>query len=991
MLAFKAMSKRDRRDAGGKSKNKDSGRKSSQKREVKNARGLRDVLGVPGPGSSSSGRGGISTRRDNSLAFRASDRFHSSRKDEKRDDFFDEDSNERDRSSNHGPRGTQKGRGTQRDGGRFNERDDRNSRDNRESRNRRDDRDERQDRTRRGGYDKPDFPERDQTPKDQSKGPQSKKLTYIMNFQPPPDAKAEAKPQPSRGPKAEPPRPQGRSLRGGGAAVETEPSREPARPGARAKRTEIDEVLNRKDFRWPAERIEVYPGQGEEKKSRKYAKGTGNKVTGFIKRHPDGFGFLIPDVDDHPDVYISRQGMTGIMTNDRVEIEVYQPKSAGRGRDDRLSGEITKIVKRANRKIVGKYLPVDLKYGVILDDNKGWGADLRIAAKDSLGAKEGDMVAVEVIQYPGMNTEFSGKVVEILGDKDDPVNDVIRVIHENSIPTEFSAAAHEEARRFPTEVTDAECKGREDITDIDLITIDGATARDFDDAVFCEQTKTGFRLVVAIADVSHYVKPGTDLDQDAYERGTSTYFPNFVVPMLPEELSNELCSLKPNVRRLCFCCEMFINYNGEVEKYRFFEGVMHSKARVTYGEAQEVIDAHAAGQKDKAPKKFAHVADNILRCADLAKILMNKRFREGSLDLEIPETQVVVDASGETNDIIRSHRLFAHRLIEELMLVTNICTARFMDENEIPGIYRVHEEPDPDAIKSLQRYLWNLGGSRSVLGGKLQKKLTKALQSMEGKPEAQIVNILTLRTMQQARYSQENVGHFGLGFSHYSHFTSPIRRYPDLIAHRQIKSQLYPRYRTMEMSEDEIASASTFLSGCEQRSVKAERRLISIKKARFIRRFVGEEFSGIISSVAKFGVFVLLRQYDVDGLIKIENLGPDRFVFDDESLRLIGNRTGLRYTIGDVIRVRVMGASVEDGKVDFELAEPIVIERDDEDEEHDDDQPVFSGDRRSEERPRGKKGRKARGQRLDAKERGKAKNDSRGVRKERVSKRRRKN
>ena len=328
-----------------------------------------------------------------------------------------------------------------------------------------------------------------------------------------------------------------------------------------------------------------------------------------------------------------------------------------------------------------------------------------------------------------------------------------------------------------------------------------------------------------------------------------------------------------------------------------------------------------------------------------------------------------------------------------------------MEENEIPGIYRVHEEPDPDNIKNLQRYLWNLGGNKSVTGGSLQKKLTKALQSMAGKPESQILNILTLRTMRQAAYSETNIGHFGLGFSHYSHFTSPIRRYPDLIAHRLIKSQIYPRYRSMAMTADELASATTFLSGTEQRSVKAERNLISIKKARFIRKFIGEEFEGVISSVTKFGVFVLLRQYDVDGLVKLENLGPDKFIFDDENLRLIGPRSGVRYTIGDLIKVRIMGADIDQGKVDFELAEPVTARHADHDEEEFEssegnefkksNDPEKRQGHRTPKRLKGGHGASSsdskKGKGFDTAKRGSSQDDRGSVRKERVSKRRRKN
>ncbi len=791
--------------------------------------------------------------------------------------------------------------------------------------------------------------------KPETKGPAEPplppKLTYTMTFQPPPDTKKERETAV-----------QAKGRTGDG-------SLSPA------------ELHTRSDFRWPKERIVTASALGVD--TPQTFKGEA-VVEGIVKRHPDGFGFLIPNNPEHPDVYISRHSMVGIMTNDRVLVRVYKPKTGNKKNGDRLAGEILKVISRGHTRIVGRYLPVDKKYGVILDEGRGWGADLRIASKDSMGAQEGDLVVAEIVQYPDEKHEFVGRVVSLISNADDPRNDVIRVIHEAGIPHEFSATALAEARRVGLEVTEEEKKGREDLTHLPIITIDGATARDFDDAIFVETTRKGFHLIVAIADVSHYVKPGTKLDQEAYERGTSTYFPNYVVPMLPEELSNELCSLKPDVDRLSFACEMYISYTGELESYRFFEAVIRSRARVTYGEAQEVIDGAPPQWLEEKPG----VVENILRAADLAKILMQKRFREGSLDLEIPETQVVVDSVGETIDIIRAERLFAHRLIEELMLVTNIATARFLDNAAIPGVYRVHEEPDPDDLRALQRYLWNLGGHRSIMGSNLQKKISKALQAMEGRPEAQILHILTLRTMRQAHYSQVNIGHFGLGFTHYTHFTSPIRRYPDLIAHRLIKSQLYPRYRSMQMDEEELASATAYLSACEQRSTKTERQLIAIKKARFIRRFIGEEFDGIVSSVTKFGIFVLLRQYDVDGLIRLENLGNDRFVFDEENLRLIGTRRGVRYSIGDSVRVRVVDADPNLGHVDFELAtEPsVATEADEYDDEEFEEKPK---------RVRKKNGREGRSQQKrkgrDAEKRRSASNNRRRARKVRVSKRRRKN
>lgn len=643
-------------------------------------------------------------------------------------------------------------------------------------------------------------------------------------------------------------------------------------------------------------------------------------VTGTVKRHPDGFGFLLPDDASVPDVYISRQYMSGVMSNDRVEVEVFRsrPKEGG-DRGDRLFGEVKRILSRAHARVVGRYLPVDRRYGVIQDDGRGWGMDLRVLTEDSMGAQEGDWVAVEILEYASQDRPLTGRVVRILGDVEDPLNDVIRVVHERHIPDEFSMQARREAVALGTEVRKEDCVGREDLRAFPLITIDGATARDFDDAVYAESTTQGFRLVVAIADVSHYVKPGSAIDEDAYLRGTSVYFPNHVVPMLPEELSNELCSLKPEVDRLCFACEIQLDWQGVIRSYRFFEGVMRSQARVTYGEAQEVIDEDINDRMKALPEVVA----NIRRCADLAKILMAKRFREGSLDLELPETQVVVDDSGETTDIVRSTRLFAHRLIEEMMLITNVCTARFFEDQRLHGIYRIHDEPDLEKIKTVERMMWNLlgpsGKVKGLHGHDLQKRMTKALQVAGQKPGGQVLNMLALRAMSQAQYAAENIGHFGLGFSHYSHFTSPIRRYPDLIAHRLIKAVLVERYRNQGMEREEISAAAQHLSACEQRAVKAERQVLSIKKARFIRRYIGESLEGAITSVTKFGLFVTLRDFEVDGLLRLESLGNDRWVFDEPSMRLFGRRTGRVFKLGDHLRVEVLAADVSTGKIDFAL------------------------------------------------------------------------
>ncbi|MEI7973106.1 MAG: ribonuclease R [Bdellovibrio sp.] len=626
---------------------------------------------------------------------------------------------------------------------------------------------------------------------------------------------------------------------------------------------------------------------------------------GLVKRHADGFGFLISESPEAVDVYIPRSEMRGLMTQDRVELIIH-PEPGG----ERFRGELKKIISRSTRRIVGTLRRLASNQCLVLDESHAWGEDLRIDSSEIKTARDGELVEAEILSYANEAGGFRGRVVEVLGQPNDPWLDIKKVLIAQNVPHQFPSKVEEESKTYVTDVRAKDFPNRRNLCSLPFVTIDGATAKDFDDAILVQSDGQGFRLYVAIADVSHYVRPGSAIDQEAYLRGTSTYFPNFVVPMLPEVLSNELCSLKPGVPRLSLVVEMSLDFNGQIHEKTFYEAVIQSHARITYGEAQDVLDS-------EVPTHLQNLAGELRRAGDLARILMRRRFQKGSLDLEVPEVELLIDAQGMPVDVVQSERLFAHRLIEELMLAANISVAEILASKNVPTLYRIHDAPKTDALEVLQNYAESFGHRIHLAGLGLQKKINRILENSHGKPEGRILHMLTLRSMAQAKYSPLNIGHFGLGFEEYCHFTSPIRRYPDLIVHRNLKSLLPKSSGAQRLEEEELLTAGNMLSACEQRSVKAERQVESIKKARFIEKHLGEEFDGHISSVLKFGVFVLLREFEIDGLIRIENLAKEPLVYDEDHLKLVGKRSGVSFGLGELIRVRVESVQVESGQIDF--------------------------------------------------------------------------
>jgi ribonuclease R len=631
-------------------------------------------------------------------------------------------------------------------------------------------------------------------------------------------------------------------------------------------------------------------------------------VTGTVQGHADGFGFLVPDAGGD-DVFLSPREMHKVLHGDRAAVKVV-----GVDRRGRAEGEIVEVLARANREIVGR-LHEERGVWFVEAENRRINQDLLIPPAERGNAKPGEVVVVEIVQQPSAGGEAIARVKEVLGSATDAGIEIEIALRKHELPFEFSKAASRQAKRLPQEVRPADRKGRLDLTALPLVTIDGETAKDFDDAVYCEPDGRGWRLIVAIADVSHYVHDGDALDADARERGTSVYFPRRVIPMLPEELSNELCSLKPDVDRLCMTCDMRIDAKGAVKRYSFHPAVMHSRARLTYTRVWEWLSDPKAAKTREAKKLLPHLANLYA----LYKVLAAARARRGAIDFETVELALEFDENGKILRIVPAPRNDAHKLIEECMLAANVCAADFLAEHEQPALYRIHEGPPPDKLASLREFL---AGSALSLGGgdePTAKDYFRLIESIRDRPDYALLQTVLLRSLSQAQYSPDNVGHFGLAYDAYAHFTSPIRRYPDLLVHRCIKAALAgKRYTPKGMTWQELG---VHTSMTERRADDASRDVLQWLKCHYMQDKIGEVYTGTISGVASFGIFVTLDGLNIDGLVHVTELPRDYFHFDQVRHALIGERGGRVFQLAGRVSVRVARVDLERARIDFTLAE----------------------------------------------------------------------
>ena len=634
-------------------------------------------------------------------------------------------------------------------------------------------------------------------------------------------------------------------------------------------------------------------------------------LAGRISAHPDGFGFVIVE-DNDKDIYLNGKQMRQVLHGDRVVVCV-----TGVDRRGRREGRIVDVVERVNKSLVGR-LAIDRGTAVVSPDNKRIHQDLLIAPGELGDASDGDMVVAEIVEQPTSRHQPVGRIMEVLGQHLRPGMEIDVALHSHGIPAEWPEQVLEQAASFSTTVDANAGVGRKDVRELPLITIDGSDARDFDDAVWCEPLDNGWRLLVAIADVANYVLPDSALDTEAVSRGTSVYFPGRVVPMLPEVLSNGLCSLNPDVDRLCMICELTIGKDGTVNKTRFHNGIMRSHARLTYDQVHEMITDTTSVHR----RNHESLMPMITELHRLYKVLAARRKERGAIEFDSSETHIVFDENKKIKEIVPIQRNDAHKLIEECMILANIQAAAFLQEKEIPALYRVHAGPKADRLEDLRAFL--ALRSLSLGGGNSPSAIDYAAlaDTIADRTDRSVIQTVMLRSMQQAVYQPRNEGHFGLALEEYAHFTSPIRRYPDLLVHRAIKHAIAngkpAKYR---YSLDAMTHLGESCSTTERRAEDASRDVVSWLKCEYMEDHVGSEFDGVIAAVTAFGLFVELSGIHVEGLIHVTNLSRDYYRYDQPAQAMIGERTGRQYRLGDPIRVQVAAVNLEERKIDFNEVE----------------------------------------------------------------------
>jgi ribonuclease R len=644
-----------------------------------------------------------------------------------------------------------------------------------------------------------------------------------------------------------------------------------------------------------------------------------NLVVGRVETNPRGFAFVVPEkpVEEIAgDIYIAGTNLNQAMHGDRVVARIERYKEG-----NRAEGRILRILERSSSRVVGRFDVDESGMGFVVPFDRRLMMDVQIPDEERAEAGAGDMVTVDIVRWPTPTRNAVGRIVEVLGDIDAPGVDTEIIIRKFGIADRHGEEAVEEARRLGSTVRPKDLRGRTDFRPITTVTIDGEHARDFDDAITLEKLPNGhYWLGVHIADVAHYVAEGGSLDEEAYERATSVYFPERAVHMFPSELATGLCSLNPHVDRLVQSCLMEVDRQGTVVRYELHDGIIHSDARMTYTDVNAILT-------DRDPDTIARYPALVPLfevMQELFKILNDRRRRRGSIDFDLPEPEVVLDAEGLIQDIVVAERNIAHRLIEEFMLLANETVAAHLDDNEMPALYRVHEEPDPIKVAEFEEFISTLGYSLAAPVNALRPRhFQKLVERMSGTPEEKPIAFLMLRTMQKARYDASNLGHFGLAASSYTHFTSPIRRYPDLVVHRRLRELRRGRVNEERKDEliEELPEIGRHTSERERRANEAERELVQWKKVRFMADKVGDEFEGYITGVAAFGLFIELVEHFVEGMVHVSSMADDYYRFLEKSHSLLGENTRKTYRLGDKVRVQVVRVDMERRQIDLGLVE----------------------------------------------------------------------